>query len=702
MTRRRLIPRLGLATLLVLLPVLLVPGPDRVAAQEIPRFRIKEERARDFFQKGLVFHNSMQYVAAREFFHKSLNVQPFFHLALRYLGDAYYYSGDWNEALEQWESLDSISDGAYPLVRQRGELLRFYLNRYRNPGDFVFLRQYYPHSWNSHSFQRPVDTAVDENNRLYLLSYESGNILQINPSGLPEREITGVFYDALRGPMSMAADDGRLYIADYSGDRVRVFTLNGYELADFGGSGSGDGQFRGPAGIAISKDFIYVTDSGNKRVQKFDREGQFLISFGGDERGRNLVFPAGVAVHADGTVYVADRDDRRILRYDRDGNFLGDIRSELLRKPRGLHLRNDRLVVADEEAGVLFYQLRENRWETLPDLRDEQDRPVVLDRPFSARLDDYGALHVADYGKNTVLTLVPRGLRIANMDTRIQRVDTRSFPTVGVFLTVKNRLGDPVRGLSRPDFALYENDRRIGGIRTDNMRPYNRRVNLVLVQESSLYFAEQFAPYLPTTLRGLLDPLRLTDNLRIVHAGDAVRNVYEGLERRRILQLLQEGDRSTEPNLGKGLFEALTILVPELGPRSVVLILSGKAFAGAYDQYTLQKIIQYARANEIAVHVISYEAESLGENADGGSAERWKAMHRELAERTGGTYYRGFDETALSGVYEAVRENLDERYIITYRSALSRELSGRYVDVRLQTNYLGTYGVADAGFFVPE
>ncbi len=690
----------------VLLLAAMILGAGGLAAQDIPRFRIKEERAREYFQKGLTFYNSRLYVAAREFFYKSLDVQPYFHLARRYLGDSYYYSGDWNGALEQWEFLDNVSDGAYPLVRQRSELLRFYLNRYRNPGDYVYLRSVTPASFPAVGLRRPVDVGVDPTNRTFILSYESANLLRVGPAGELENEFSGGWLNGFSGPSGLWVDTDRLYVSDYSADRVRVLDAGGGSLLEFGGSGSGDGQFYGPTGVVASKEAVYVVDSGNHRVQKFAPDGRFLFAFGADDRGRALQYPAGIAIDRgrggggdaeSESVYVADRDDRRILRYDQDGNYLDDIRFESLRRPRGLDIRGDRLLVADEESGVWFYDLRKRSWSALPALRDEEDRPVRLARPFAARMDAYGTIHVADYGLNQVLTLVPRGLRIANLDMRIQRVDVSDFPNVAVFLTLKNRLGDPLRGLARSDFVLNENDRRMGGIRVDNTRPYNRRTSLVITKENTDFFAENFAAYLPVALRGLLGPLRTADRLRIVRVGEQVRDVYEGLERRRIRQVLTEGERTQEPNLGKGLYESLTHQVSELGPRAVVLLVSGKSYPSAYSQYSLQKITQYARANEIQIDVISFEGDE-----DPELRRELRESYMRLAADTGGVYYRGFDETALANVYETIRARKDQRYVLTYSSALSRELSGRYVDLNVQVRYLGTAGLADAGFFIPE
>jgi hypothetical protein len=237
----------------------------------------------------------------------------------------------------------------------------------------------------------------------------------------------------------------------------------------------------------------------------------------------------------------------------------------------------------------------------------------------------------------------------------------------------------------------------MGGIRVDNTRPYNRRTSLVITKENTEFFAANYAEYLPVALNGLLDPLRTADQLRIVRVGEQVRDVYEGLERRRIRQVLSEGERTTEPNLGKGLYESLTHLVTELGPRAVVLIVSGKNYASAYNQYSLQKITQYARANEIQIDVVSFEGDE-----DPESRRDLRDSYTRLAADTGGTYYRGFDETALANLYETIRARKDERYVLTYSSALGRELSGRYVDLSVQVRYLGTAGLADAGFFIPE
>ena len=69
----------------------------------------------------------------------------------------------------------------------------------------------------------------------------------------------------------MATDSaGNVYVADNGNDRVQKFSSTGAFITEWGGSGSGDGQFSTPCGIAVdSVGSVYVTEYASNRVQKF-------------------------------------------------------------------------------------------------------------------------------------------------------------------------------------------------------------------------------------------------------------------------------------------------------------------------------------------------------------------------------------------------------------------------------------------------
>src|SRR4051812_41424780 len=73
-------------------------------------------------------------------------------------------------------------------------------------------------------------------------------------------------------------------------------------ITQWGGSGSGNGQFYSPYGAAVDgSGNVYVTDAGNKRVQKFSSNGTFITQWAitGSISG-----PTGIAVDVQGNVYV--------------------------------------------------------------------------------------------------------------------------------------------------------------------------------------------------------------------------------------------------------------------------------------------------------------------------------------------------------------------------------------------------------------
>ena len=66
------------------------------------------------------------------------------------------------------------------------------------------------------------------------------------------------------------ASDGSVYVLDTSNNRIQQFTSTGVFVTEWGGFGTGDGEFNGPNGVAVASDgSVYVADTWNNRIQKF-------------------------------------------------------------------------------------------------------------------------------------------------------------------------------------------------------------------------------------------------------------------------------------------------------------------------------------------------------------------------------------------------------------------------------------------------
>ncbi|MEO0074431.1 MAG: SMP-30/gluconolactonase/LRE family protein, partial [candidate division WOR-3 bacterium] len=127
------------------------------------------------------------------------------------------------------------------------------------------------------------------------------------------------------GPDAIAVDrNGYVYVADRGNHRIQKFTSGGAFVAKWGSQGTGDGQFDQPSGIAVDElGNVYVADSGNSRVQKFSSSGTFLTKWGGPGEGDGQFnWPQGLAVDSAGTLYVADTNNHRIQRFTSNGGFL--------------------------------------------------------------------------------------------------------------------------------------------------------------------------------------------------------------------------------------------------------------------------------------------------------------------------------------------------------------------------------------------
>jgi len=136
-------------------------------------------------------------------------------------------------------------------------------------------------------------------------------------------------------PTGVAVDgSGNVYVGDAGSFRIQKFDENGNFLLEWGGEGTGDGQFGfqfGPPSLSVAVDGsgnVYVGDTGNSRIQKFDENGNFLLKWGtfgnGDGQfGHQTPGIPGLSVAVDGSgnVYVGDTGNARIQKFDGNGNF---------------------------------------------------------------------------------------------------------------------------------------------------------------------------------------------------------------------------------------------------------------------------------------------------------------------------------------------------------------------------------------------
>jgi hypothetical protein len=126
-------------------------------------------------------------------------------------------------------------------------------------------------------------------------------------------------------PEEIAIDAaGEIYVADQSNFRIQVFNSAGGFLRAWGEHGAGSGQLRMPVAVAVDDSgYVYVTDFDNTRIEKFTSVGGFVTEWGqwGTAEGE-FHYPRGLAIDDSFHVYVADAGNNRIQKFTSDGTFL--------------------------------------------------------------------------------------------------------------------------------------------------------------------------------------------------------------------------------------------------------------------------------------------------------------------------------------------------------------------------------------------
>jgi len=154
----------------------------------------------------------------------------------------------------------------------------------------------------------PARVAADVAGNIYVTDPAAGRVVVFDAFG-QQRAV----HDGFAGPLAIAiAGDGRIYLSEEQSGSVSVFDAQWNALYQLG---AGTNEFQLPSHLAVdplAPDTVYVSDSPANLVRIYTgatQSGQFGGAGTGDGQ---FGFPAGISVCTNGEVFVVDQNNDRV------------------------------------------------------------------------------------------------------------------------------------------------------------------------------------------------------------------------------------------------------------------------------------------------------------------------------------------------------------------------------------------------------
>ncbi len=619
---------------------------------------------------------------------RSIGLDSDDRLTRYWLGRAYYYGGFETAALQEWRWIAErgpqsavLQSWIERLELDRG-LVEERLGEELAPGRYVTMVSIPGRQDDFVVFQRPTMVRPNPNGSFYVTSFGTHSVVLLDANGVRRQVIDGGIegfsrpFDVLRLP------SGELLVSEFGADRIARVSALGVKTGTFGGRSREAGGLIGPQFMAHENGYIYVTDYGNNRIAKYSTDGDFLFSFGGRAGGfTGLRSPAGLVATA-GRVYVSDTEASRIVVFDSSGNYLGEITNPLMRDPEGLSAYGeDRLLVSD--ANRLY--VVDPRTEQVFQLSE-----VAPQRQFlGAAIDANGNGLAADFAQNGVPVLAAGQELYTGMNVEVDAVEAVAHPEVYLTVSVTDRQGRPVVGLTDENFRITEDRFPTGAIDLVSARSAGAAALSLLVDRNQ-EMAGQTAAVEEAAL-SIVDALGPEDRLWTVSAAELpVVELAPGSGRLRVASAaVGQDDHYGLGAIDLGIRLAGAQLLREAGSRSIVLVSNGSVSSDAFSSYGLTETSEYLRNNHIRLFVVYTERNRRSEELDF------------LVRATSGSSAYLYRPEGVSGVVEEARARPSGRYVIRYSSVHDPDFGRRYIPVEVEAYLLERSGRDESGYFGP-
>jgi hypothetical protein len=386
--------------------------------------------------------------------------------------------------------------------------------------------------------------------------------------------------------------------------------------------------------------------------------------------------------------------------FDTNGEYIGVLAASGLSAPESITVLGARPGIVSEDEDSFLLITDGNRLLYLDaEAGQLQEAGVVgneRQRLLGAAAGVNGTIFAANWTGNEVQALTPMDEVTTGLQVQINRIAADSFPQVTAEISVRNRLNWPIVGLDHNNFVLTEQNRPVANQTLAGSSWQSPEFALSILIERSPS-TEALRDSLAAAVRDLAAGLEGTQGriASIVSAGRIPENARFDISSPRSLEnAAKNGSFSPQWRFDLGLRLATGSLLSGPAKRAIFYVTAGSlgeagAADFAFEQYGLSELAGYMANNGVVFNVVLVGQEDADEKT------------RYLADETGGSVMRLYQEEGVFPAVKAMADAPSGDYILTYTSALDSGLGENFLPLEAQVYYLERSGRDTAGYFAP-
>ena len=613
---------------------------------------------------------------------KAITFQPANTLATMWLGRAQWKAGYEEDALKTWQRLVDTGRGT-AVVRDWIKVigLRRGLGReLAGSPPWVVSSELDGTLLSGHPFKRPTSVRPRPDGTFWVVAFGSNEVLRYDANFRLMDSLHGGLEGFDRPYDVLEADDGSLYVSEYGANRIAKCNPRGDKIKTFGRKGRADGLLLGPQYlVADGRGYMWVTDWGNSRVVRFDMDGNFVQSISG------IAGPTGIAVHED-KLFVSEKSNKRVLMYELNGNPISSIGEGTLQEPEGLAFTPDgHLLVADGNR-IMECDIERETWSVRGDTSASTGRLV------QQSVGPNGDILGVDFDQSKIVLLNSVSALYSGLVVRVDRINSLKFPEVYVDVSVENRLGKSIVGLTSDNFVVTEMRSPVSAptVALANTSVRTSDVSLLVERSPAL---ETYRSEVEQSVGDLYGLVTKEGRIKALSAAEKpLREADFGETRLRFIRQSLQTPPSAKWRFDIAAKAAGDELITAVSGarRAIVFMTSGTLGPGAFTTYSLTEVAAYMRNSGIAFYPVLFGSQPPDEDLSF------------LASETGGSLFSASSPGGMLQVMHQISARVGPLYTLHFISNTAPEFGEKYIPLEVEVTVQKVSGRDESGYYAPQ